>query len=181
MRLIEYTINDKNGLYEVDVAKIFNEEAEARKYAKEKNIPIDLDSTESTFREEVEERSKMQVIFVDWRVGRLIMFFMITAAVTYGLEGTWQEVLYAGAIGTLLSFSGFFMDYLIDSDKDKKVGKFSNPIAKGTLDIRLAAFLICFTTSLDFATFQLLSRLEGGRLWSRNCRFQAFSCMQENA
>ena len=147
MRLIEYTINDKKGLYEFDVAKIFNEEAQARKYAEEHDIPIELAVVVETLREEEikpEKRSKIQVIMVDWRVGRLIMFFMITASVTYGLNGTWQEVLYAGAIGTLVSFSGFFLDYLLDSEKDKKSGKLTNPIAKGSLHFITAVFLILF-------------------------------------
>ncbi len=151
MRVIEYTINDKKGLYEFEVEKIFKEEAEAKKYSEENNVPLELESKELVIYEEEDSettkeisplKKKIQVIFVDWRVGRLIMFFMITAAVTYGLNGTWQEILYAGAFGVTLSFSGFFLDYILDMEVDKKSGKLSNPIAKGTLNLILAAVLV---------------------------------------
>ncbi len=150
---MEYTINDKKGLYEFEVEKIFKEVAEAKKYSKENNVPLELESKELDAYEEDSEttkeisplKKKIQVIFVDWRVGRLIMFFMITAAVTYGLNGTWQEVLYAGAIGVTLSFSGFFLDYIMDMENDKKSGKLSNPIAKGTLNPILAVALVVTT------------------------------------
>lgn len=154
MRVIEYTINDKKGLYEFEVEEIFKEEAEAKKYSEENNIPMELGSEELIVSEKEEDpekpevkkkSSKIQIIFVDWRVGRLIMFFLITASVAYGLEGTWQEVLYAGAIGTFLSFSGFFLDYLLDFTDDKKSGKLSNPIAKGTLHHITAVVLIVGT------------------------------------
>ncbi|NPE09510.1 MAG: UbiA family prenyltransferase [Asgard group archaeon] len=152
MRVIEYTINDKKDLYEFDVEEIFKEEAEAKKYSEENNIPMELGSQEMIVSEKeedseksVKKSSKIQNIFVDWRVGRLIMFFLITASVTYGLEGTWQEILYAGAIGTFLSFSGFFLDYLLDFTDDKKSGKLSNPIAKGTLHHITAVVLIVST------------------------------------
>ncbi|NPE08837.1 MAG: UbiA family prenyltransferase [Asgard group archaeon] len=153
MRVMEYTIDDKKGLYEFEVEKIFNEEADAIKYSKENNVPLELESKESIISEDdvaekpktKEKKSKMQIIMVDWRVGRFIMFFMITAAVTYGLEGTWQEVLYAGAIGVLVAFTGFFLDYISDMVDDKKSGKLSNPIAKGTLNPIFAVVLIVTT------------------------------------
>lgn len=152
MRVIEYTINDKKGLYEFEVEEIFKEEADAKKYSKENNIPMELGSEKLIVLEKEEESekpekksSKIQIIFVDWRVGRLIMFFMITASVAIGLQGTWHEILFAGAIGTFLSFSGFFLDYLLDFTDDKKSGKLSNPIAKGTLHPITAVVLIVST------------------------------------
>lgn len=152
MRVMEYTISDKKGLYEFEVEKIFNEKADAIEYSKENNVPLELESKELIILEDAaekpktdEKKSKMQIIFVDWRVGRFIMFFMITAAVTYGLNGTWQEVLYAGAIGVLVAFTGFFLDYILDMEDDKKSGKLSNPIAKGTLNPIFAVVLIVTT------------------------------------
>jgi 4-hydroxybenzoate polyprenyltransferase len=152
MRVMEYTIDDKKGLYEFEVEKIFNEKADAIEYSKENNVHLELESKELIILEDAaekpkteEKKSKMQIIFVDWRVGRFIMFFMITAAVTYGLNGTWQEVLYAGAIGVLVAFTGFFLDYILDMEDDKKSGKLSNPIAKGTLNPIFAVVLIVTT------------------------------------
>jgi len=85
----------------------------------------------------IKEKSKManffSTVFGDWRLGRINMFIAITAAVTYGLGGTWQNIVYAGAIGATLSAGGFFLDYFMDHKEDRESGKLSNPIAKGTL------------------------------------------------
>ena len=152
----------------IKISKIFENEVEAKQYSKEKNIPMKLETNleeipHSEIRDseitELEEKrpikDRIREIFVDWRVGRLIMFFLITASVTLGLQGTWQEILYAGAIGVTLSFSGFFLDYILDFAKDRESGKLSNPIARGTLHPILASFLVIltFSASLVFAVF----------------------------
>jgi hypothetical protein len=69
----------------------------------------------------IKEKSKManffSIVFGDWRLGRINMFIAITAAVTYGLGGTWQNIVYAGAIGATLSAGGFFLDYFMTIKK----------------------------------------------------------------
>jgi 4-hydroxybenzoate polyprenyltransferase len=93
--------------------------------------------------------SKMQLIFGDWRLGRIIMFIMITSSVSYGLGGNLIHIVLAGLVGATLSAGGFFFDYLGDYKKDQESGNLKNPIAKGTLTPSggLILILTCFTIS----------------------------------
>ncbi|MFW9820344.1 MAG: UbiA family prenyltransferase [Candidatus Thorarchaeota archaeon] len=93
--------------------------------------------------------SKMQLIFGDWRLGRILMFIMITSSVSYGLGGTLLNVILAGLVGATLSAGGFFFDYLGDYKKDRASGNLKNPIARGTLSPRggLLFTLLCFSIS----------------------------------
>ncbi len=72
--------------------------------------------------------SKMQLIFGDWRLGRIIMFTLIMSSVSYGLGRTLINILFAGLVGANLSAGGFFFDYLGDYKKDRKSGNLKNPI-----------------------------------------------------
>ncbi|MFX1309404.1 MAG: UbiA family prenyltransferase [Promethearchaeota archaeon] len=93
--------------------------------------------------------SKMQLIFGDWRLGRIIMFTLITSSVSYGLGGTLINVILGGLVGATLSAGGFFFDYLGDYQKDRESGNMKNPIARGTLSPRggLLFIISCFTIS----------------------------------
>lgn len=93
--------------------------------------------------------SKMQLIFGNWRLGRIIMFTLITSSVSYGLGGTLLNIIFAGIIGATLSAGGFFFDYLGDYKKDRESGNLKNPIAKGTLSPRggLIIVILCFAIS----------------------------------
>jgi len=93
--------------------------------------------------------SKMQIIFGDWRLGRIIMFTLITSSVSYGLGGTPINILLAGLVGATLSAGGFFFDYLGDYKKDHKSGNLKNPIARGTLSPLggLIFIILCFIMS----------------------------------
>jgi 4-hydroxybenzoate polyprenyltransferase len=93
--------------------------------------------------------SKMQLIFGDWRLGRIIMFIMITSSITYGLGGDLTTILLAGLAGSLLSAGGFFFDYLGDYKKDRESGHLKNPIARGALSPHggLIFIMSCFTIS----------------------------------
>ncbi|MFX0025155.1 MAG: UbiA family prenyltransferase [Candidatus Hermodarchaeota archaeon] len=79
------------------------------------------------------EVSKMRVIFGDWRLGRIIMFTLITSSVTYSFGGSCLNIVLSGLIGAVLSAGGFYLDYLGDYKKDRESGKMKNPIAKGVL------------------------------------------------
>jgi 4-hydroxybenzoate polyprenyltransferase len=94
--------------------------------------------------------SKMQLIFGDWRLGRILMFIMITSSVSYGLGGLLLNVFLAGLVGATLSAGGFFFDYLGDYKKDRASGNLKNPIARGTLSPRggIIFFVLCFTISI---------------------------------
>ncbi|MFB0563761.1 MAG: UbiA family prenyltransferase, partial [Candidatus Lokiarchaeia archaeon] len=100
--------------------------------------------------------SKLRSIFEERRVGRIIMFILITGSVTYGLGGTWPNVVLAGLIGVTLSAGGFYLDYLADYEKDRASGRMLNPIARGTLSPRagLSIVVLCLGTS---AVLSLLS------------------------
>ncbi len=91
----------------------------------------------------------MQLIFGDWRLGRIIMFTLITSSVSYGLGGTLINVILGGLVGATLSAGGFFFDYLGDYQKDRESGNMKNPIARGTLSPRggLLFIISCFTIS----------------------------------
>ena len=93
--------------------------------------------------------SKMKVIFGDWRLGRIIMFIMITSSVTYGLGGALLNIIFAGLVGAFLSAGGFFFDYLGDYKKDHESGNLKNPIARGTLSPLggLIFIISCFVIS----------------------------------
>ncbi len=94
--------------------------------------------------------SKMQLIFGDWRLGRIIMFIMITSSVCYGLGGNLINIILAGVVGATLSAGGFFFDYLGDYKTDRESGNLKNPIARGTLSPRggLIFIILCFTISI---------------------------------
>ncbi|MFX1419866.1 MAG: UbiA family prenyltransferase [Promethearchaeota archaeon] len=94
--------------------------------------------------------SKMQVIFGDWRLGRILMFFFITTSVSFGLRGNLINILLAGIVGATLSAGGFFFDYLGDYKKDLESGNLKNPIARGTLSPRggLIFVILCFAISI---------------------------------
>lgn len=93
--------------------------------------------------------SKMQVIFGNWRLGRIIMFLLITSSVSYGLGGSLINVILAGIVGATLSAGGFFSDYLGDYKKDRATNNLKNPIANGTLSPTGGLILIisCFVIS----------------------------------
>jgi 4-hydroxybenzoate polyprenyltransferase len=93
--------------------------------------------------------SKMQLIFGDWRLGRILMFIFITSSVSYGLGGSLMNNLLAGLVGGTLSAGGFFFDYLGDYKKDRESGNMKNPIARGTLTPRggIIFVLACFIIS----------------------------------
>ncbi|MFX1379834.1 MAG: UbiA family prenyltransferase [Promethearchaeota archaeon] len=93
--------------------------------------------------------SKMQLIFGDWRLGRIIMFIMITSSVSYGLGGSLINCVLSGFVGAILSAGGFFFDYLGDYKKDRASGNLKNPIARGTLSPRggLIFVISCFIIS----------------------------------
>ena len=93
--------------------------------------------------------SKMQLIFGDWRLGRIIMFIMITSSVTYGLGGDLINIFLAGLVGATLSAGGFFFDYLGDYKKDQESGNLKNPIARGTLSPRGGLILIIFCFAIS--------------------------------
>lgn len=95
------------------------------------------------------QTSKVRVIFGDWRLGRIIMFTLITGSVTYGLGGSWQNIVLSGLIGASFSAGGFYLDYLGDYKKDRESGKMKNPIAKGFLSPRagLAIVVLCLVVS----------------------------------
>ncbi|UCC20354.1 MAG: UbiA family prenyltransferase [Promethearchaeota archaeon] len=94
--------------------------------------------------------SKMQLIFGDWRLGRILMFFFITSSVSFGLGGNLINIILAGIIGATLSAGGFFFDYLGDYKKDRESGNLKNPIARGTLSPRagLIFVVLCFAISI---------------------------------
>jgi geranylgeranylglycerol-phosphate geranylgeranyltransferase len=106
---------------------------------------MDEEAINSDIEKQEEKTPIMKQIFVDWRVGRFIMFTLITGSVAYGLAGEWKQVLMAAFIGTTLSIFGFYLDYLMDFKKDKEVGKLSNPIARGTLPIAIAIPIVIIT------------------------------------
>lgn len=93
--------------------------------------------------------SIMQTIFGDWRLGRIIMFTLITSSVSYGLGANLLNLLLAGVVGATLSAGGFFFDYLGDYKKDSESGNLKNPIARGTLSPTggLIFIISCFTVS----------------------------------
>ncbi|MFX0002634.1 MAG: UbiA family prenyltransferase [Candidatus Hodarchaeota archaeon] len=93
--------------------------------------------------------SKMQLIFGDWRLGRIMMFIMITSSVSYGLGGILINIIFAGLVGATLSAGGFFFDYLGDYKKDRESGNLKNPIARGTLSPRggIIFIILCFAIS----------------------------------
>jgi len=93
--------------------------------------------------------SKMEVIFGDWRLGRIIMFILITSSVSYGLGGSLINNILAGLVGAVLSAGGFFFDYLGDYQKDRESGNMKNPIARGTLSPKggLIIIISCFAIS----------------------------------
>ncbi len=93
--------------------------------------------------------SIMQTIFGDWRLGRIIMFTLITSSVSYGLGADMLNFLLAGLVGATLSAGGFFFDYLGDYQKDRESGNLKNPIARGTLSPKggLLIIISCFTLS----------------------------------
>ena len=93
--------------------------------------------------------SIMQTIFGDWRLGRIIMFTLITSSVSYGLGANMFNFLLAGLVGATLSAGGFFFDYLGDYQKDRESGNLKNPIARGTLSPKggLIIIISCFTIS----------------------------------
>ena len=94
--------------------------------------------------------SKMQLIFGDWRLGRIIMFIFITSSVSFGLGGSLINIILAGLVGATLSAGGFFFDYLGDYQKDRESGNMKNPIARGTLSPRGGTIFIlsCFAISI---------------------------------
>ncbi len=94
--------------------------------------------------------SKMQTIFGDWRLGRILMFIFITSSVSYGVGGSLVNILLAGLVGATLSAGGFFFDYLGDYKTDRESGNLKNPIARGTLSPRggLIFIISCFTISI---------------------------------
>ncbi|NHJ46316.1 MAG: hypothetical protein FK733_00880 [Asgard group archaeon] len=102
----------------------------------DKSLETSTETKEETIVEKKD--SIMKQIMVDWRVGRFIMFIMITGSVTYGLEGYWTEIIFASSLGLTLAIGGFYLDYLADYKNDKLSGKLSNPIARGTFPIPLA-------------------------------------------
>ncbi|NHJ40968.1 MAG: hypothetical protein FK731_13135 [Asgard group archaeon] len=99
-----------------------------------------MDNLVSDSEEKIHDNNStiLKQIFVDWRVGRFIMFTLITGAVAYGLGGDRKQILMIAFIGTTLSIFGFYLDYLMDYKKDKQVGKLSNPIARGTFPLFVA-------------------------------------------
>ena len=78
-------------------------------------------------------KSLMRIIFVDWRIGRIIMFIMITGSVAFGFGSTIINSLLASLAGALLSAGGFYLDYFGDYMADIKAEKLSNPIANGSI------------------------------------------------
>ncbi|MCE7745988.1 MAG: hypothetical protein GPJ52_12720 [Candidatus Heimdallarchaeota archaeon] len=61
MRVMEFAINGKKGLYEFEVEKIFKEEAEAKKYSEENNIPLEIDTNKLIITDKDEsEKPKMK-------------------------------------------------------------------------------------------------------------------------
>ena len=87
-------------------------------------------------------KSKLRVIFVDWRLGRIIMFIMITGSVAFGFGSSLFISILSAVIGALLSASGFYLDYLGDYKNDRESGKLSNPIAKGVISPNSLLLLI---------------------------------------
>ncbi|MFX0155834.1 MAG: UbiA family prenyltransferase [Candidatus Hodarchaeota archaeon] len=94
--------------------------------------------------------SKMQTIFGDWRLGRILMFIFITSSVSYGLGGSLANIILAGLVGATLSAGGFFFDYWGDYKNDRESGNLKNPIAKGTLSPNRGLIIIisCFSISI---------------------------------
>jgi 4-hydroxybenzoate polyprenyltransferase len=86
--------------------------------------------------------SIMQKIFGDWRLGRIIMFILITSSVSYGLGANLLNILLAGLVGAMLSAGGFFFDYLGDYQKDRESGNLKNPIARGALSPNAGLIII---------------------------------------
>lgn len=83
------------------------------------------------------------------------MFILITSSVTYGLGGSWLNVVLAGLIGATLSAGGFYLDYLADHEKDRASGKMSNPIARGAVSPQadLSIVVICLGASAVVGLF----------------------------
>jgi len=97
----------------------------------------------------------MRTIFVDWRLGRIIMFVLITGSVSYGVGNGVVNIILAGVIGATLAAGGFYLDYLGDYKKDHQSGKLSNPIAKGTVSPQMATLLVILllNTSINIGVF----------------------------
>ncbi|MFX0174933.1 MAG: UbiA family prenyltransferase [Candidatus Hodarchaeota archaeon] len=93
--------------------------------------------------------TSMRSIFVDWRLGRIIMFILITGSVSFGLGNLWINIILAGLLGATLSAGGFYLDYLGDYKRDRESGKLSNPIAKGTISPRIGMILIALLLSIS--------------------------------
>jgi 4-hydroxybenzoate polyprenyltransferase len=96
----------------------------------------------------------MQIIFGNWRLGRIIMFILITSSVSYGLGGSIMNVILAGLVGAMLSAGGFFFDYLGDYKKDRATGNLKNPLASGKLSPPGGLFIVitCFFISITIST-----------------------------
>lgn len=101
----------------------------------------------------------MRAIFVDWRVGRIIMFIMITGSVAYGFGSSLLNVLLASILGATMSASGFYLDYLGDYKRDKESGKISNPIAKGVISPKSMAIIIVILLSANMLIAVLINIL----------------------
>ena len=101
------------------------------------------------------EKSLIRTIFVDWRVGRIIMFIMITGSVAYGFGSSLLNVLLASILGATLSASGFYLDYLGDYKKDRESEKLSNPIARGVISPKSMSVLVILLIAVNIliATF----------------------------
>ncbi|MFW9921956.1 MAG: UbiA family prenyltransferase [Candidatus Thorarchaeota archaeon] len=100
-----------------------------------------IERTDTTLKSD-SGKSLFLTIFDDWRVGRFLMFILITGSITYGLGGSWLAVAFSSIIGLTLSISGFYLDYLFDYKKDIESGKISNPIARGTFTFKLAVITV---------------------------------------
>ena len=103
-------------------------------------------------------KSRLHIIFVDWRLGRVIMFIMITGSVAFGFGSSLLISIISAVIGALLSASGFYLDYLGDYKNDRESGKLTNPIAKGvispksmfTLIITFLSIVIILSSLINF-------------------------------
>jgi 4-hydroxybenzoate polyprenyltransferase len=105
----------------------------------------------------MEKSSKIRIIFVDWRVGRIIMFIMITGSVAYGFGSSIMMTILAAIFGAILSASGFYLDYLGDYKRDRESHKFTNPIAKGTISPISMLLIIIVLLSINVIIIILIN------------------------
>jgi 4-hydroxybenzoate polyprenyltransferase len=86
-----------------------------------------------------------------FRIGRIIMLSLVTGSTTYCFGGSGKNVILSTLFGACLALAGFYLDSLLDRQKDKAGGKKSNPFVTGELSVKTGYLLMLISIGICIA------------------------------